>query len=136
MTKYLLLLCIAWTLAPARLKTTWATHTGGTIDTTLAQSMLDAPLVVSDDKGGAYTITRFRFSYRRKSTYQDSAGKVDTAFQLFSKEFYNTPVIDTLWRDNIIPTLQVGETFYIDNVIARNAKGEKSLAPGLTFDIR
>jgi hypothetical protein len=136
MTKYLLLLCIAWSLAPTRMKTTWAAHTGGSIDTTLAQSILDSPLAVTDNKGAVYTITRFRFSYRRKSTYQDSTGKVDTSFQLFSKEFYNTPVIDTLWKNNIVPTLQVGETFYIDNVVARNAKGEKSLAPGLTFDIR
>ena len=92
MTKYLLLLCIASSLAPAHLKPTWAAHTGGPIDTTLAQSILDSPLVVTDDRGGAYTITCFRFSYRRKSTYRDSTGKVDTAFQLFSKEFYNSPL--------------------------------------------
>lgn len=146
MTRYyyivpLLLLCAAWmspgrTTAPVHLKTTWGAQAGGPIDTNMARALLDTPLSVTDDKGVAYTITRFRFSYHKLSTYQDSTGKVNTTYQLFTRNFYDTPRLDTLWSNNIAPTVRPGETFLIDNVIVRDAKGAKSFVPGLQLDIQ
>jgi hypothetical protein len=120
--------------APVHLKTAWAGQTGGPIDTTIARNVLTAPVTVTDDKGGAYTVTRFRFSYRQKSLFQDSTGKLDSTFRLFTRVFYaNT--IDTAWSTNIAGQVQPGDTFYVDNVIVKDAKGAKALAPDLELDI-
>ncbi len=131
----LLLLCAAW-VAPVHLKTTWGDRAAGDIDTNIARTLVASPLSVTDDKGGVYTITRFRFSYRQKSVFQDSTGKVDTSYRLFSKDFFNTTVLDTFWSATIAQQVQPGEVFFIDNVVARDAKGVKVLAPGLELDIR
>lgn len=131
----LLLLCAAW-VAPIHLKTTWGAQSAGAIDTNTARTILAAPLSVTDDKGGVYTITHFRFSYRENATFQDSTGKVDTTVRLFSKDFYNTTLLDTLWSATIAQQVQPGEVFFIDNVVVKDAKGVKALAPALELDIR
>jgi hypothetical protein len=121
----------------AHLHTTWGLQKGGAVDTNTARIILDSPLVVSDDQGGVYTITRFRFNYRQKAQYKDdSTGKIMTDFRLFSREFYGTSFLDTLWRDNIRFELQSGESFIIDNIVVKDAKGRKALAPTLEFQIQ
>ncbi|TDW96042.1 hypothetical protein [Dinghuibacter silviterrae] len=127
-----LFLCAA---APVRLKTTWGSQAGGIIDTNVARTVLSVPVTVTDDKGGTYTVTRFRFSFRQQSFYQDSTGKIDTTFRLFSRIFYAS-TIDTAWSANIAEQVQPGDAFFIDNVIVKDAKGAKALAPDLELDIR
>lgn len=152
MTRYLylvpfVLLCIAWARPghdrkavslnpPVHLQTTWGSHKGGPVDTNAARAILDSPLVVTDGQGGTYTVTRFRFSYHQRSEYVDTTGKVISDFRLFSKEFYGTPFLDTLWRENIRPAIRSGEAFLIDNIVVKDAKGTKGLAPSLELDIR
>ena len=132
----LLLLGIAWMRPPAHLKTSWGSYTGGAIDTNAARAVLDSPLSVTDNRGGTYTVTRFRFSYRQKSEYEDSTGKVITNYQLYSREFYDTPLVDSLWRSDIQAEVQPGEAYFIDNVVVKNAKGVKALAPSLELDVQ
>jgi hypothetical protein len=136
MLKFLLLTGLAWVLAPVHLQTLWGSQKSGSIDSLTARAILDSPLQVRDEQGNSYTITRFRFSYRQKSEFQDSAGKTITDFRLFSKEFYDATVIDTLWRNTIAPELQSGETFYMDHIVVKSADGKKLLAPDLQIDIQ
>ena len=125
-----------WMRPPAHLRTAWGGHTAGPLDTNAARAVLDSPLLVTDDQGGVYTVTRFQFSYRQIARYEDSTGKVITSTRFFSKEFYDSPVVDTLWRDNISAEVQPGEAYIIDHVVVKNAKGVKALAPGLELDVQ
>ncbi len=133
----LLLISAAWIIPPTHLQTTWGSLKGGAVSATALQPVLDSALSVTDEKGSAYTISRFRFNYRQKTEYQnDSTGEVKTSYRLFSREFRQTTRIDSLWRETIKASLQPGDSFVIDNIIVSDASGKKALAPDLTFEIR
>ena len=133
MIRLLLLLLL---VPPVHLHITWNGHATGTLDTNAARSVLLTPLKVTDDKGTVFTITRFRFSYKQNSAFQDSTGNVVRTSQLFSRDYYNTDVIDSTWSKIISFELQPGEAFVIDNVVVKDAKGAKMLAPNLELDIQ
>jgi hypothetical protein len=123
--------------APTHLQTTWASLKGGPVDLPTMLTALDSPLAVTDDHGGAYTITRFRFSYRQKVQFQDdSTGEVKTNYTLVSREFRQTNRLDSLWSNDVRSTLQAGDSFTIDNIIVKDESGKKLLAPELAFDIK
>lgn len=142
MVRYVYLLLIvwlaaAWQQAPVHLQTSWASLKGGPMDVPSMLPVLDSPFSVTDDHGGAYTITRFRFSFRQKVQFQDdSTGEVKINYTLVSREFHGTNRLDSLWRENIRGSLQPGDSFTIDHVIVKNDSGQKLLAPDLEFDIK
>lgn len=150
MVRYVYLLLIVWLAAawisptpsakrqpPIHLQTTWASLKGGPMDVPTMLPVLDSPLSVTDDHGGAYTITRFRFSFRQKVQFRDdSTGEVKTNYMLVSREFHGTDRLDSLWKENIRSSLQPGDSFTIDHVIVKDISGQKLLAPDLTFDIK
>lgn len=142
MVRYAYLLLVFWIAAawvipaPIHLRTAWASLKGGAGDVPTMLTVLDSPLSVTDDHGGAYVITRFRFSYRQKVEFQDdSTGQVKTNYTLVSREFHGTNRLDSLWSNNIRGSLLAGDSFTIDNIIVRDGSGKKLLAPELTFDI-
>jgi hypothetical protein len=133
MIRLLLLLLL---VPPVRLHTSWNGLAGGTLDTNAARAILFTPLKVTDDKGAVYAVTRFRFSYRQNSAYQDSSGNIVHNTQLFSREYFNTTLVDSTWSRIISFELQSGEAFVIDNIVVKDAKGAKLLAPNLELDVR
>ena len=136
---FLIWIAAAWTtpLPPAHLQTAWGSLGGGSLDVPAMLTVLDSALSVTDDRGGAYTITRFRFNYRQKVQYQDdSTRQVKDNYTLVSREFRETSRLDSLWSSNIRTTLVAGDSFTIDNIIVRDGSGRKLLAPELTFNIQ
>lgn len=131
-----LLILAAARPAPIHLHTSWNGLSAGPLDTNAARVLLTTPLKVTDDKGAAYTITRFRFSYRQLSAYQDSSGNVVRDSQFFSRVYFNTGFIDSTWSRIISFELQPGEAFFVDNVVVKDAKGMKMLAPGIELHIQ
>jgi hypothetical protein len=131
-----ILLLAATRPAPIHLHTTWNGHGAGALDTTTARAVLLTPLKVTDDKGTEYTITRFRFSYRQNSAFQDSSGNIVRNSQLFTRDYFNTNLVDSTWSRIISFELQPGEAFTVDGVVVKDAKGAKMLAPNLELTIQ
>lgn len=150
MVRYVYLLLIVWLAAawvsparstgqptPVHLRTAWASLAGDSVDVPTMMPVLDSPLSVTDDQGGVYTITRFRFSYRQKVQYQDdSTGEVKTNYTLVSRDFHQTNRLDSLWSNDIQASLKAGDSFVIDNIVVKDGSGRKFLAPGLEFEIK
>jgi hypothetical protein len=127
---------IAWILPAPHLQTAWGDLKGDTIAVSSMMPVLDSALSVTDEKGTTYKITRYQFSYKRLSQFQDdSTGLVKTNYSLVSKIYYNTSQLDTLWINNIRGSLQAGDSFIINGIIVKDDKGKKLLAPGLEFHI-
>lgn len=119
------------------LQSFWASHTNGsTLTPDVARTMLDSPLKVMGSTG-AYTITRFQFSYRERTQYKDdSTGEIKETYHLYSRDYFNTASIDSLWKSSIESSLQSGETIYVNHIIVKDAKGIKSMAPNLELTIQ
>jgi hypothetical protein len=120
------------------LQSFWASHpTGSTLSPDMARNMLDSPLSVIGKGGSAYTITRFQFSYKERTQYKDdSTGEIKTTYHLYTRNYFNTASIDSLWKSNIGSSLQSGETIFVDHIIVMDAQGKKSMAPELELNIQ
>jgi hypothetical protein len=145
---------MAWSLHPTRwgvgnptltdttkpfnpgLQSYWASHpNGSTLTPEAARTMLDSPLIVLGSTG-AYTITRFQFSYKERTQYKDSTGEIKDTYHFYSRDYFNTASIDSLWKSNIDSSLQSGETIYVDHIIVKDAQGRKTMAPNLELNIQ
>jgi len=115
--------------APA-LSIKWGGVPQGKIDTIKFKKILDSPLVVSDDKGNKYPITRFRINYKFLSTYKDSESQMVKSIQdLRVFDFYDTPTLSEVWSSSIRDNAKKGDTVLINNVIVRLKNGKKMMAP-------
>ncbi len=119
------------------LQSYWASHSSGsTLTPEAARTMLDSPLIVLG-KTGAYTITRFQFSYKERTQFKDdSTGEIKETYHLYSRDYFNTASIDSLWKSNIDSSLQSGETIYVNHIIVKDAQGKKTMAPNLELTIQ
>lgn len=118
------------------LHTTWARLSGGKVLASNMATFIDSAFHVVDDHGMAYTITRFRITYKRKAQYKDDeTGKVFNTTMLLSREFFNTPKLEPIWITNIKSNLQAGEEFTIDTVVVTDEAGHKYMAPDLFFQL-
>ena len=108
----------------------WGGVSQGKIDTIQFKRILDSPLVVSDEKGNKYPITRFRINYKFLSTYQDSESQLTKSIQdLRVFDFYDTPILSEVWRSSLRDNAKKGDTVLINNVIVRMKNGKKVMAP-------
>ena len=108
----------------------WGGVPQGKIDTVRFKKILDSPLVVSDEKGNKYPITRFRINYKFLSTYKDSESQLEKSIQdLRVFDFYDTPTLSEVWRSSIRDNAKKGDTVIINNVIVRLKNGKKMMAP-------
>jgi hypothetical protein len=108
----------------------WGGLSQGKIDTIQFRRIVDSPLVVSDEKGNKYPITRFRINYIFLSTYQDSESQMTKNIQdLRVFDFYDTPILSEVWRSSIRDNAKKGDTVLINNVIVRLKNGKKVMAP-------
>ena len=98
----------------------WGGVPQGKIDTVRFKKIVDSPLVVSDEKGNKYPITRFRINYKFLSTYKDSESQLEKSIQdLRVFDFYDTPTLSEVWRSSIRDNAKKGDTVIINNVIVR-----------------
>ncbi len=120
-----------------KLSTTWGGYPKGNVNTAQFKKIVDSAIVVKDEKGSFYPLTRFRINYIFLSTYKDSESlQVSTIKDLRVSDFYDTPMLSEPWRSSIIDNAKKGDTILINNVIVRMKNGKKTLAPDLKIALQ
>ena len=94
-----------------------------------AENILSQPLLIFDDKKGAYSISSYQFLYRKRGvTENEETGKVSPTTTIVSNRFKATPLTQT-WIDNVREQVKPGEELYFFDVIVKDAQGRIMYAP-------
>jgi len=118
--------------APAAAPTTYTVSFGGFKDGNMTaeqfKRVIDSPLVVKDQKGNNYVITRFRINYTFATTYTDSETQQKKSFKDFrAADFYDTPMLPEVWRNSIRDNAKKGDEIIINNIIIKLKNGKKMM---------
>lgn len=94
-----------------------------------AENILSQPLLIFDDKKGAYSISSYQFLYRKRGvTENEETGKVSPTTTIVSNRFKATPLTQS-WIDNVREQVKPGEELYFFDVIVKDAQGRIMYAP-------
>jgi hypothetical protein len=116
--------------APAAAPTIYTVSLGGYKDGNITadqfRKLVDSPLVVKDQKGNRYVITRFRINYTFAATYTDSETQQLKSYKDFrAADFYDTALLPEVWRASIRDNAKKGDEVIINNIIIRLKNGKK-----------
>ena len=101
-----------------------------------AVQLVTLPLRVTDEKKNVYTISSYRFMYRRRAVTEDEAtGKVTPIVSNVSDLFRETP-LPARWKNIIVEQIRAGEELYFFDIIAKDAQGRLMFAPTLSIKIK
>lgn len=107
-------------------------HSNADVPADLFRSLIDSALVVKDNKGNRYTVTRFRINYTFSTVFTDSETQQRKEFRDFrAADFYDTDVFPEPWRGSIRDNAKKGDVVLINNVIIRLKNGKKLMVPDL-----
>ncbi len=116
------------------------TYLGGhknedSISKATAKIILPLPLKILDSKNIEYTVTNYRFLYRKKSFVQNpDTGKMEAVFTISADTFTETP-LPKVWIENVGYNLLKGEEFYFFDIIVKDKEGHRFLAPNFKLFI-
>jgi hypothetical protein len=118
------------------------THLGPTKDSVvslnanLVKSIIDARLVITDEKGNEYKLTYYEFLYKRIGIKEDEAtGKISPTTTISADHFATSP-LPVLWKKIIKEELKPGEELYFFDIIVKNVQGASMYAPSLKILIQ
>lgn len=101
-----------------------------------AVQLLRLPIKVTDDKKNSYTISSYRFMYKRRAVTEDEAtGKVTPVMSNVSDIFKETP-LPALWVKTITEQIRPGEELYFFDIVAKDSQGRLMFAPELSITIK
>lgn len=114
--------------------TTYTASLGGQknadINAELFKKIIDSALVVKDDKGNSYPVTRFRINYTFVASFTDGETQQKKDFKDFrASDFYDTNVMSEDWRGSIRDNAKAGDQVIINNIIIRLKNGKKLMVP-------
>jgi hypothetical protein len=98
----------------------------GTYGVGAGKILIDSALVLKDEKGRTYAISRCSFMYKRKMVHVDeSSGEkvVKTSWEYLAKELRNNEQLDDFWRSTIKEDLKSGEELIFGNIMADTKQG-------------
>jgi hypothetical protein len=115
---------------------TWGGRPAGKISAEQFKKIVDSPLVVKDEKGVKYPITRFRINYIFLNTYKDSESQMEKSVQdLRVSDFYDTSSLSEMWRSSLRDNAKKGDTVLINNVIVKLKNNKKMNAPSFKASV-
>lgn len=101
-----------------------------------AVQLITLPLRVTDDKKTVYTISSYRFMYKRRAVTEDEeTGKVTPIMSNVSDLFRETP-LPTRWKNIIVEQIRAGEELYFFDIVAKDSQGRLMFAPTLSIKIK
>jgi len=101
-----------------------------------AVQLVALPLKINDDKKNVYTISSYRFMYKRRAVTEDEeTGKVTPIMSNVTDLFRETP-LPKLWVKIITEQLRAGEELYYYDIVAKDAQGRLMFAPVLSIKIK
>ena len=102
---------------------------GDSISKETAKILLPLPLLIIDQKKEEYSVENYQFLYRKKSYIPaPKTGKEEAAYTISAGIFSVTP-LPKIWVDNVGFNLLKGEEFYFFDIIVKDKKGNRFLAP-------
>lgn len=106
------------------------------LNTQEAESLLGKPLKIFDDNKGVYSISSYRFLYKKKGVTEDEAtGKVSPVTTVVANLFKTTPV-PASWLIHVLEQIQPGEAVLFFDVIAKDDKGRVMYAPDFKITVK
>lgn len=101
-----------------------------------AVQLVTLPLKVTDDKKNVYTISSYRFMYKRRAVTEDEeTGKVSPIVSNVMDLFKVTP-LPALWKNIIVEQIRAGEELYFFDIVAKDAQGRLMFAPVLNIKVK
>lgn len=118
--------------APAAAPVTYTVTLAGFKDANMTaeqfKKAIDSPLVVRDQKGNSYVVSRFRINYTFATTYTDSETQQRKSFKDFrAADFYDTPKLSEVWRNSIRDNAKKDDEVIINNIIIKLKNGKKMM---------
>lgn len=114
--------------APVTYTVTLAGFKDGNMTADQFKKAIDSPLVVKDQKGNSYVITRFRINYTFATTYTDSETQQRKSFRDFrAADFYDTSKLSEVWRNSIRDNAKKDDEVIINNIIIKLKNGKKMM---------
>jgi hypothetical protein len=96
------------------------------ISTDLFKKVIDSGLVVTDDKGNSFPVTRFRINYTFVASFTDGESQQKKDFKDFrAGDFYDTNMLSEDWRGSIKDNAKKGDQVIINNITIRLKNGKK-----------
>jgi hypothetical protein len=96
------------------------------ISTDLFKKVIDSGLVVTDDKGNSFPVTRFRINYTFVASFTDGESQHKKDFKDFrAGDFYDTNMLSEDWRGSIKDNAKKGDQVIINNITIRLKNGKK-----------
>jgi hypothetical protein len=123
---------------PPKLKTSLGNSTDTTITVSVDEAvhLVELPLIIMDDKKGAYTVNTYQCLYKRRAVTEDEeSGKVTPTTSIVAQRFRSTPLPE-IWRKIIAEQLKSGEEILFFEVIAKDAQGRFMFAPNLKLIVK
>ena len=101
-----------------------------------AVQLVKLPLKVTDDKKAPYTVTSYRFMYRKRAVTEDEeSGKVSPIVSTVGDSFKATP-LPALWSNIISQDLKPGEELLFFDIIVKDAQGRIMFAPTINIKVK
>ncbi len=101
-----------------------------------AVQLVALPLKITDAKKNVYTISSYRFMYKRRAVTEDEGtGKVTPIMSNVSDLFRETP-LPKLWVNIISEQIRPGEELFYYDIVAKDAQGRLMFAPTLSIKIK
>ena len=122
---------------PPVVKSYLGTNTNGaTVTKEEASQLIILPLKITDANKNAYAIDSYHFLYKRTGVIQDEeTGKKNATFTNLADLFKTTP-LPKAWVDNIKDGFQKDDELYFFDIIVKDNKNRKFLAPDLKITIQ
>ncbi len=110
---------------------------GGTYDVAVAKNLIDNNLLLKDENGKLYKISRCSFLYKRKMVYTDEDTKEKRiTYEFLSKELRNNEQLDEFWKKIIKEELKKGEELIFEKILADSGSGYMIQVKGLTLTVQ
>ena len=116
----------ATTVTPAVYTVTLGGYKDANIPAEQFKRVVDSTLIVRDEKGNSYPISRFRINYTFATAFTDSETQQLKNFKDFrAADFYDTNKLTEVWRSSIKDNSKKGDEVIINNIIIKLRNGKK-----------
>ena len=88
--------------------------------------VVDSVLIVRDEKGNSYPISRFRINYTFATSFTDTETQQLKNFKDFrAADFYDTNKLTEVWRSSLKDNSKKGDEVILNNIIIKLRNGKK-----------
>lgn len=121
---------------PMKLRSSWGIYLSDTLPKTEVTKLLDAALVVRDEKNNKYPVVSFAFTYEKHEPYLNDTTGQPAIYKDFTGDNFKSPTLTPLWSKGLKESLQSGDVLYFDEIIIKYAEEKYYKAPSIRIDVK